>query len=426
MKSLGILWAQYGPYHLARLAAMKKQAGSLQVHALEMADQTSFYEWKRSAEVDVITLCPGAVVERLPFHEVFRRTRHVLAELKIDVCLLPSYAPSQSLAALMAAKSLGLRTVMMNESHAGTAQARGASAWVKRRLVGLFDAAFVGGEPQKRYITSLGFPREKIFTRYDAVDNDYFALKAEEIWACKDKFRSQYELPERYFLSLGRFLPKKNLPALIRAYRKFLDSDRAGDVHLVMVGSGEEESKLRALCQTLGLPTYDKTTAGTDDRRAKMLNAPPGVHFYGFRQIHENPVFYTLAQAFVLPSLKEEWALVVNEAMASGLPVIVSETAGCAEDLLEPCGSLESLPPQTAAQVAKSGMSKKLRSNGFVFNPQSDEELSRVLLILAASPALRAVMSEASRRIVENCSCQNFARNALRAAQVALETGTKN
>ncbi len=419
MKSLGILWAQYGPYHIARVKAMTQHAGSVQIHALELADQTSDYDWKRSSSINLITLRPGAVVERLSFREVFQRARRILAELKVEVCLLPSYSPKQSLAALLAAKSLGLRTVMMNESHAGTARARGPAAWAKRRLVGLFDAALVGGEPQRRYFASLGFPRERIFTGYDAVDNDFFALKAADIRERSKETRCQYELPQRYFLSLGRFVAKKNLAALIGAYRIFLDSNRAGQVHLVMVGSGEEEGRLRALCQTLHLPVYDKVTAGSEGRIARLPEPPPGVHFYGFRQIHENPVFYGLAEAFVLPSLREEWGLVVNEAMASGLPVIVSETAGCAEDLLRPRWSI---PPST---FSRDGFGKKgptgiqLRQNGFVFNPNSNASLAQALLTLASDPALREAMGKSSRAIVDSFSCEAFARNALLAARTA-------
>jgi len=61
----------------------------------------------------------------------------------VTVCFLPSYSPRQSLAALLAAKSIGIRTVMMNESHAGTARAARLDTWIKRRLVSLFDAALV-------------------------------------------------------------------------------------------------------------------------------------------------------------------------------------------------------------------------------------------------------------------------------------------
>jgi glycosyltransferase involved in cell wall biosynthesis len=414
--SVGVLWAQYGPYHFARMAAMKKQAGSLQIHPLEFSDQTLFYDWKRSSDVKPITICPGTPVEQLSFHRVFRQTRRVLAELKIDVCFMPSYAPSQSLAALMAAKSLGIRTVLMNESHSGTSQARGAAAWLKRRLVRSFDAALIGGQPQTRYLVSLGFPADKIFTGYDAVDNDYFAQRAEEIRARQEEVRGQYELPERYFLSLGRFIPKKNLTTLIRAFRIFLDSNRDTQTHLVMVGSGEELDKLTSLSKELGLPVYDKISAGMSDEKSKRDDVRPGMHFYGFRQIEENPIFYALAEAFVLPSLKEEWGLVVNEAMASGLPVIVSEPVGCAEDLLR-----QGWPVVTAEERDYwSRLTPGIRRNGFVFDPQSAESLAHALHALEKNPALRKVMGQASERIVDTFSCDSFARNALRALRVAL------
>jgi glycosyltransferase involved in cell wall biosynthesis len=414
---IGILWAQFGPYHFARAAALQKLVAPAMVSALELANRSSDYAWGRSAEAaGLITLCPGAMAERLPFWQVFRNARRTFAELKLDVCILPGYAPKQSLAALMAAKSLGIRTVMMNESHAGTARARGIGAWVKRRLVGLFDSALVGGRPQKRYYESLGMPPEKIFIGYDAVDNDYYAARAEEIRNQKSEIRSRHELPERYFLSLGRFIAKKNLATLICAFRKLLDSSPHCRTHLVMVGSGEEEPKLHSLCRELGLPLHDKTPAGTEKQRPDAGTGAPGVHFYGFRQVEENPVFYSLADAFILSSLREEWGLVVNEAMASGLPVVVSETAGCAEDLLRtglPVGvkDIHGWAPQLMSRV---------RLNGFVFDPRSVESLADVLMALESAPALREIMGRNSREIIENYSCDHFARSAVQAAKSAV------
>ena len=107
----------------------------------------------------------------------------------------------------------------------------------------------------------------------------------------------------------------------------------------------------------------------------------------------------------------------VNEAMASGLPVIVSETVGCVEDLLEP-----GFPPGLVAPDLRPPlkMVAGLRQNGFVFNPEAPESLAAALLDLALHPDLRAAMGQTSRRIVEKFSCDNFAHNALRAAQVAM------
>jgi 1,2-diacylglycerol 3-alpha-glucosyltransferase len=401
VKSLAIIWAQYGPYHFARVSALRKWAGSTKVHALELASRTSDYQWSRAAADGVITLFPGEVTEQLPFREVFRRVRRAFVDLEVEVCLLPGYSPKQSLGALLAAKSLGIRTVMMCESHAGTASARGAAGWVKRRLVNMFDAALVGGAPHAQFFSSLGLPGRMIFTGYDAVDNDYFARRAEDARRHSAEARRKFRLPDHYFLSLGRFVRKKNLSGLIRAYRKFLEITKDRQTHLVMVGSGEEEPRLRLLCEELGLPIYDKT-------KSDVEGSSPGVHFYGFRQIEENPVFYALADAFILPSLWEEWGLVVNEAMACGLPVAVARNAGCAEDLLP--ADPQRRPTQDLAGI---------RKNGYLFDPNSPDSLARALESLASDPDMRQAMGMASRIIVNRFSCDVFAQNALTAASVA-------
>ncbi len=417
--NIAIVWAQYGPYHFARMSALRKLA-SPKVHAIEVANQTSVYAWNRPQDTtELMTLCPGCVFETVSFTKVFARARRAFKELNLDVCILPGYAPKQVLAVMLAAKSLGIRTVMMNESHAGTARARFFGTIVKRQLMALFNSALVGGNPQKRYLRSFGFPQEKIFLGYDAVDNDYFSTRADEVRANADEIRSRFDLPRNYFLSLGRFVGKKNLATLIRAYRLFLNTNPRAKTHLVMVGSGEEESALRKLCLELRLAIYDKTKTGIAENKTPAAQDIPGVHFYGFRQIEQNPIFYALADAFVLPSLWEEWGLVVNEAMASGLPVIVSEAAGCAEDLL-PLGRLAApprLPENLRACLTQ--LAGRIRQNGFVFNPHSPQSLANALVFLDASLEIRRRMGEASRVIVEKFSCDNFARNALAAVHTA-------
>jgi glycosyltransferase involved in cell wall biosynthesis len=418
---MGVLWVQYGPYHSARLTALQKLAGTARVHALEFSNQTSVYGWNRShVPQGLITLCPGAVAEKLSFWRVFRAARRTFADLKLDVCFLPSYAPSQSLAALLAAKSLGIRTVMMNESHAGTARAKGLAATVKRRLVALFDTALVGGQPQKRYLASLGMPDKLIQIGYDTVDNDFFAAQAAHVRSRQSEFRNKYRLPEHYFLSLGRFVPKKNLAALLRSYQQVLATRPDSQTHLVLVGSGVQEAALRALSHELHLRVYDKISAGYRVTTSPMEPEPPGVHFYGFRQIDENPLFYALADAFILPSLYEEWGLVVNEAMACGLPVVVSESAGCAEDLLAP----DHLPAPPVVspdlQVRLAQFTGGIRQNGFLFDPQSIRELTDALILLETAPEIREIMGGASRQIIGHFSCETFATNALLAANAAL------
>jgi glycosyltransferase involved in cell wall biosynthesis len=420
MASLGVLWSQYGPYHFARISALKAQGVSQTIHALEIASRTRDYEWSRSgATVNLITLFPGGVAERLPFWRVFFRTRKSFAQLKLDVCFIPSYSPKQPLAALLAARSLGIRTVLMIDSHKGTMRTRRLGTWLKRRLVRLFDAALVGGSPQVLYVESLGMHRSKIFVGYDSVDNAYFARRADETRAREAELRRRYDLPGRYFLSLGRFLPKKNLGTLIRAYRRFLDSAPETRTHLVMVGSGDEETNLRVMCDELRLPVYNKMAANLDANESNTADGLPGVHFYGFRQIEENPIFYALSDAFILPSAFEEWGLVINEALSCSLPVVVSDTVGCAEDLLP-----EGRPPGIEqSPSAEPQPTLCMRQSGFVFKPGAVGALTDALLALERDPALRLAMGRAGRLIVEDFSCEKFARSALLAASTALKDG---
>jgi glycosyltransferase involved in cell wall biosynthesis len=423
MARIIMVWGLWGPYHCRRFEAFRDHAAreGHQAIGVSLFSGSRDNQWgSRSLPDGVVHLDLGKDETRLPLGKIGSLLA-IPRKLRAEIALLPSYF-HWSLALNAGMRLAGGRVVMMNETHAGTARARGLKAAFKQRVVAGFHAGFVGGGPQKRYFASLGLPAEKIFAGYDAVDNDYFAAKAAEVRLQTSGFRSRYGLPEHYFLSLGRFVAKKNLTTLIRAYRKVLDSRQSCQMHLVMVGSGEEEPQLRALCQELRLPIYDKAGAGIENRKSKIENELPGVHFYGFRQIEENPVFYALAEAFVLPSLWEEWGLVVNEAMACGLPVVVSKTAGCAEDLLEPCRSPGNHAKATSKDLEAVRLEVQCRTNGFVFDPRSAEELSRVLQKLDAAPDMQRAMGAASRRIVEKFSCENFARNALLAAQAALET----
>jgi glycosyltransferase involved in cell wall biosynthesis len=182
-------------------------------------------------------------------------------------------------------------------------------------VVGLCDAALVGGEPQRAYVEALGMPSDRIFLGYDAVDNDFFTRGAADARADATALRAAHGLPERYFLSSCRFIEKKNLARLLdafAAYRAVADNE---SWDLVLVGDGELRSSL--------------------EQQASSLGISEALHFKGFKQYDDLPVYYGLAGGFVHVSTVEQWGLVVNEAMAAGLPVIVSRNCGCASDLVE-------------------------------------------------------------------------------------------
>ena len=219
------------------------------------------------------------------------------------------------------------------------------------------------------------------------MDNDYFAQRAIEIrdshlrpgygGQAAFEIRKKYALPENYFLASARFIEKKNLPSLIIAYAEYREKWK-GDTpwDLVLLGDGPLRETLNSQLSTLNLHSH--------------------VHLPGFKQYDELPVYYALANAFVHPSTTEQWGLVVNEAIASGLPVIVSDRCGCVPELVQ--------------------------GNGFTFNPMDEQELALLLLKMAKlSHEERQKLADVSYTIAANFSPERFGEGLDRAASVALE-----
>ncbi len=278
----------------------------------------------------------------------------------------------------------------MNESHADTERAKGIKRWIKTLIVKRFHAAFVGGKPHSRHFESLGMKPGSIFPGYDAIDVNYFADQADEVRSNAAKERARLSLPDRYFLSLSRMVEKKNLPGLVEAYSHLNTQSMDPVPHLVFVGSGPFEKEVREAVSKHGLSQYDhpggEETSAIDNQRK-------GVHFFGFRQIDVNPTFFTLADAFIMPSLWEEWGLVVNEALACSTPVIVSANAGCAEDLV--------IEGQT----------------GYKIDPRNIESIATAMSHIGADRSGLPAMGAAGLSLVERFDCTNFGNNAIKAIE---------
>jgi glycosyltransferase involved in cell wall biosynthesis len=119
------------------------------------------------------------------------------------------------------------------------------------------------------------------------------------------------------------------------------------------------------------------------------------VYLPGFKPYEELPVYYALANTFVHASTSEQWGLVVNEAMASGLPVIVSNRCGCASELVD--------------------------GNGFTFDPTNEQELTaRLLEMVSLSDEERKHLGDNSYKIASNFAPERFGEGLERAAGVAM------
>jgi glycosyltransferase involved in cell wall biosynthesis len=261
--------------------------------------------------------------------------------------------------------------------------------WVKRRVVGLCSSALVAGSRHRDYLVGLGMSADQISPGYDVVDNAYFAAKAGEFREQRAEVRRQHGLPENYFIASARFIGKKNLPRLIEAYARYreLAADSALRAppsslwDLVLLGDGPLRSDLCRLISDLRLQSF--------------------VTLPGFKQYPALPAYYGCANAFIHASTTDQWGLVVNEAMASGLPVLVSNRCGCAPDLVQ------------------EGV------NGFIFDPGNVDALAQLMFRISAFNFPLSRFGAESGRIITNWGPERFAAGLKSAAEQALRAGPK-
>jgi 1,2-diacylglycerol 3-alpha-glucosyltransferase len=387
--SIGAVFHQIGPYHETRLNAAASKA---EIAGIEWTGKEA-YPWggsKSSPTYRKVSLFPEGDVAR---HEIRRQSQALgaaLNELDPAVVAVNGWNDFGSLVTIQWCLRQRRPMVVMSESSRHDEARRFDKEMMKRRLVGIFSSGLVGGRLHREYLHELGMPEERIFTGYDAVDNGYFARGANEVRSKKDEVRRKYQLPESYFLASARFIEKKNLPALIRGYARYRTEVR----------TQKEEGR------TTAVEPWDLVILGDGPLRESVesqlltLNLRSHVHLPGFRQYDELPAYYGLAKAFIHASTTEQWGLVVNEAMASDLPVLVSSRCGCAPELVE------------------NGR------NGFTFDPARTEEIARVMTeITRLSPEELATMGEASERIIQQWGPERFANGLIEAAEVALNSG---
>ena len=211
------------------------------------------------------------------------------------------------------ARRRSARFVLWTESTERDMRAgRAGVEWLKRHFVSSCNAFVVPGKSSFAYIRTLGVSEQAIFTAPNAVDNTFFAIRAEKNRAHATELREKLKLPSRFILFVGRLVREKGVFDLLEAYAK-LESSLRSQLGLVFAGDGVSREDLA--------------------QQAQRIN-PGVVCFPGFAQREDLASLYALAEVLVLPTHTDTWGLVVNEAMACGLPIIVSNVAGCSADLV--------------------------------------------------------------------------------------------
>src|SRR6266545_1828662 len=236
--SVAVIFHHIGPYHHARLNAAAER---LPVTGIEWSAK-AYDAWGAAgdpARYQKVSLFSEATDHYPRKTELRRAFWWALEQANPDVVAVNGWNNFGSLAAARCCMEQGIPMVVMSESARGDEPRTWRKEIIKRRIVDLYAAALVGGQRHVEYLVELGMPRERIFTGYDVVDNDYFAQRAIEIRNSKSEIRKEYGLPENYFLASARFIEKKNLPSLIRAYAEYREKWKGHTPwDLVLLGDG--------------------------------------------------------------------------------------------------------------------------------------------------------------------------------------------
>jgi glycosyltransferase involved in cell wall biosynthesis len=206
---------------------------------------------------------------------------------------------------------------------------------------------------------TLGMSREQIWSGYNVVDNMHFADQPPEQTPLELK---HFQTP--YFLVMSRLVREKNVNRIMEAYQIYVERTQRAPWPLVICGEGPERRSL--------------------ERVVFQKNLGELVIFLGFRRYEELPTIYQRAGALVHLSVVEPWGLVVNEAMAAGLPVIVSSRCGC------------------CAELIRHGV------NGYIVDPLDVRSVASILADFAEERVDRRGLGVAGREIVAALGPERF------------------
>lgn len=313
-------------------------------------------------------------IDNLTQHSVVVRTWRMLNIMKPDVVILWGYSHVACWAGFFWAKINGKKTIIWSSSNEDDKQRSFLKEKLKSYLVKKCNAANVYGQRSKDYLVKLGMQKDRIFIKGNTTNNAFYYNQTTKLKSDREVLCMKYNVPTHNFLYIGRFSPEKNILCLLKAYRRL--KIEKGEWGLILIGNGPQKNKIE---------DYINKYAVED------------VHMTGFKQKEDIPQYLAISDILVLPSTCEPWGLVVNEAMASGLPVLVSKKCGCYPDLI------------------KEGI------NGFSFDPFDETKLFDCMKSIIANKEHLTKMGQASLDIIKNYTHENAAKIILKTIEFASE-----
>ena len=363
MSRLVFVWDNFGPLHADRCDAVaKNSAGRHQVIGLELASRSRVYDWfpEEGRQFQKVTLVEGRAIEEIPFAELFWKTLRTCLRMGRGAHFFMCHYQEPAIFATAAVLRLaGRRVYAIGCSKFDDYERSLPRELFKSVFYMPYRGGIASGKRSCDYMRFMGLRRDRIKSPYNAVSLARICRLAGAPPAPEGApFR------ERHFTIVARLIPKKNVSTALDAFAIYASRvDAPRELHIF--GNGPLDEQLHEQARSLGI---DKL-----------------VRFHGFLQTAEVSRSYGRSLALLLPSIEEQFGNVVPEAMALGLPLILSDNCGARDVLLQ------------------SGV------NGYIVEPDNPQGMANYMQWLSEDEPLWRSMCLASRELADRADASRFA-----------------
>lgn len=367
----------YWPSRLAALAEFFAKK-DLSLHVIEIAGHGSPYAFAGKSDHSNVPypwtcLFPEKRMEDIKPKVASASLYEALNNLNPDIVIAGAIAFPSGATAVRWARQRKRPVIIMDDVRVKDVPRSKLVNWVKKRIYANVDALFTSAPTHISDYKFWGVSEDKMFFSVNVVDNTFFKVRSDNARQNATVIRNKYNLPERFFLGVGRQIPKKNWITLIEAFSVAVQKINNDGWGLVLIGEGPDAPQLKKIAsqsnaQVMLLPFQDQETI---------------CQFYG------------LAECFVLPSIYgETWGNVINESMACSLPIIISRECGCSDTLVRD------------------------DYNGWNFDPYDQNQLTQLLVKFMRLPDNeRKKMGERSLDIIADWDLDRFYKSAWQAVR---------
>ena len=375
-----IAFINIGPYHFARLISASKFAKlkGFDLKILQVTNDKLEHPWgeiKNDLVSDTHTL--SLINEKVEKNNDLKKIPQISQKqvdsyfnlIKPQIIFVPGWSFEISKKIINWSNKNNVRLVLMSETKADDKKRNLLIEIIKSKfIIPKFSAALVGGSLHAKYLIDLGMSKKSIFYGYDVVDNKFFIEKSKSAKLKKYEILESFSIPDKpFFIVVCRLIRRKNIKRLISAYHSYFNFYSDDSWNLIICGSGKELIYLKNYVKDLGL-----------EKKIKFLG------FINYKKVAE---LYGLASCFIHPALSEQWGLVINEAAAAGLPLIISKTVGATSELL------------------------KENINGFSIDPHRENEIFEAMTkIHKLSNSEIIQMGKMSKKIVSEFDSNKFGK----------------